>query len=117
MAIMGNKMDSLIDTPNLGVVAISSIAIKSFSKLIESEDLNKAEKELIRIVQSEEMEQLKIPLIVAGRVSANGGDPNAIEFWVHMPSSMVFTVLPKDGYKVVSMGIKQDMDGFISEKG
>lgn len=105
----------LIETPNLGPVAISRIAIKQYSKQVNEEDLAKAEEELIRIVQSKEIEQLKIPSIVESRLSSNGGDPSANEFWVHMGSSMVFHVIPKDDYKIISMGIKRDMDGFVSE--
>ena len=105
-------MLTLIETPNLGPVTISRIAIKQYNKRIKGGDLDKAEEELIRIVQSSEIEQLKIPSIVKSRVSSNAGNPNVNEFWVHKSSSMVFHVLPKDGYKVVSMGIKQDMEGF-----
>ena len=109
-------MNALIETPNLGPVTISSIAIKRHSKRIEGEDLAKAEEELIRIVQSKEIEQLEIPSSIESRVSLSGGNPSANEFWVHMSSSMVFHVLPKDGYKIIFLGIKQDMEGFVSEK-
>ena len=104
-------MYNVIDTPNLGPVTISRIAIKHYSEIRKDQDLTKAEEELIRIVQSQEMDQLKLPAIVANRVSAKGGDPKAIEFWCHMGSSMIFTVLPKEDYKVISLGIKQSIIG------
>lgn len=107
-------MDKLIDTPNLGLVIISRMAIKHYSEIIEDKNLAKAEEELLCIVQSKEMERLRLPPIVAGRVSANGGDPNAIEFWCHIGSSMIFTVLPKENYKVISLGMKQSMKGIES---
>ena len=108
-------MKSLIVTPNLGSVIISNIAIKQYSKQIEDEDLAKAEDELIRIVKSKEIEQLRIPSIIESRLSSSSGNLNANEFWVHMSSSMVFHVLCKDGYKIISMGIKQDMESFAAE--
>ena len=36
-----------------------------------------------------------------------------LEFWVHRSSSLVFTVLPKDGYRLVSMVLKTDMSDFV----
>ena len=107
-------MYNVIDTPNLGPVTISRIAIKHYSAIRQYQDLIKAEEELVRIVQSKEMDQLKIPVIVANQVSAIGGDPEAIEFWCHMGSSMIFTVLPREDYKVISLGIKQSVIGIES---
>ena len=104
-------MYNVIDTPNLGPVMISRIAIKHYSEIRQEQDFIKAEEELMRIVQSKEMDQLKIPVIVANQVSGKGEDPEAIEFWCHMSSSMIFTVLPKEDCKVISLGIKQSLIG------
>lgn len=106
-------MNALIETPNLGVVTISKNVIDIFSRLSADRDLEQSAEDVTRILQSQEIEQLGIPTLVANRLSSNGSDPSAIEFWVHMSSSMVFTVFPKKGYRLVSMAVKQDMDGFV----
>jgi hypothetical protein len=108
-------MHTLIETPNLGPVTISRSVIEFFSKQRADGDLAKSAEDVIRIVQSQEIEQLTTPSMVARRVSSNGDDPNAIEFWAHLGSSMVFTVVPRDGYRLVSLGIKHSMVGFTSD--
>lgn len=112
--MLESDMRTLIDTPNLGPVKNSQVAIKSYCKHCDYDDLVKAKEDLVRIVQSQEIERLEIPASVGSQMSSQGDDPSAIEFWVHFDSSMVFTVIPKDGYKLVSLGIKQDMGGFLS---
>ena len=114
---IGILMNALIETPNLGPVTIATNVIDYFCQQIVGSDFAQATEEVAQILQSQEIEQLGIPSLISNRVSSNGSDPNAIEFWVHMSSSMVFTVLPREGYKVVSMAVKQDMEGFVSEKG
>lgn len=104
-----------VNTPNLGDVTITNNVIEYFSKHRTDGDLRKAAEDVTQILQSQEIEQLGIPTPVANRLSSNGGDPNAIEFWVHIGSSMLFTVLPKDGYKVVCMAMKQDVKELVSD--
>ena len=103
-------MNNVIETPNLGPVMISNMAIKYFSKLREDEDLEKAKEDVEHIVQSKEIQRLAVPLLVANRMHTKGENPNAIEFWIHIKSAMVFTVVPKDGYKFISAGMKQSME-------
>ena len=95
-------MQSLIETPNLGPVSISKLVINYFTKQSSDSDITAATEEAIETLQSSEIDQLVTPIASPG-----------LEFWVHRSSSLVFTALPKDGYRLVSMVIKTDMSDFV----
>jgi len=95
-------MQDLIQTQNLGPVSISKHVIKYFIKEQADGDEATATNDAIRILQSAEIDQLITPIPSPG-----------LEFWVHRSSSLVFTALPKDGYRLVSMVITTDMSDFV----
>ena len=95
-------MQPLIQTPNLGPVSISKHVVRYFIKEQADGDETTATNNAIRILQSAEIDQLVIPVPSPG-----------LEFWVHRSSSLVFTALPKDGYRLVSMVTKRDMSDFV----
>ena len=95
-------MQSLIETPNLGPISISKLVINYFTKQSADGDITAATEEAIEILQSSEIDQLVPPIASPG-----------LEFWVHRSSSLVFTALPKDGYRLVSMVIKTNMSNFV----
>lgn len=95
-------MQSVIETPNLGPVSISKHVIRYFNKELGNGDETSATNEAIGILQSKEIDQLVTPIPSPG-----------LEFWVHQSSSLVFTALPKDGYRLVSMVLKRDMSEFV----
>jgi len=95
-------MQITIQTPNLGRVSISKHVIWYFAKEQTDGDETIATDDAIRILQSAEIDQLVTPVPSPG-----------LEFWVHRSSSLVFTALPKDGYRLVSMVIKRDMSDFV----
>jgi hypothetical protein len=95
-------MQSLIETPNLGPISISKHVIGYFTKQSTDGGTKAATHDAIRILQSAEIDQLVTPAPSPG-----------LEFWVHRSSSLVFTALPKDGYRLVSMVIKRDMSDFV----
>ncbi|NRQ01304.1 hypothetical protein [Marinobacterium sp. xm-d-530] len=98
-------MLSLIETPNLGPVLISKLVIRYFIKEQADGDETIATNEAMQVLQSAEIYQLITPIPSPG-----------LEFWVHQSSSLVFTALPKDGYRLVSMVIKTDMSDFVFDK-
>lgn len=95
-------MQDLIQTQNLGPVSISKHVIRYFAH--EQADGNEtiATNEAIHVLQSSEIDQLVTPIPSPG-----------LEFWVHRSSSLVFTALPKEGYRLVSMVIKTDMSDLV----
>ncbi len=95
-------MQSLIETPNLGPISISKHVIGYFTKQSTDGDTTDANNEAIEILQSNEIDQLVTPIPSPG-----------LEFWVHRSSSLVFTALPKDEYRLVSMVTKRDMSDFV----
>jgi hypothetical protein len=95
-------MQSIIQTKNIGPVLISSHVIKYFLEYFSCEDIDHSTIKIIDLVQSSEIEQLVTPIPSPG-----------LEFWVHQSSSLVFTALPKDGYRLVSMVLKRDMSDFV----
>ena len=95
-------MQTLIETPHLGPVTISKLVINFFIRQREDGDASAATNEATEILQSKEIDQLVTPIASPG-----------LEFWVHRSSSLVFTALPKDGYRLVSMVLKQDMSDFV----
>jgi len=95
-------MQTLVETPNLGPVTISKHVINFFIKQREDDDISAATNEATEILQSHEIDQLVTPIPSPG-----------LEFWVHRSSSLVFTALPKDGYRLVSMVLKSDMSDFV----
>lgn len=97
--------ESKITTTNLGPVCISSRCIEYFRKHSTDDDIATVTNELIGILQSDEIELLEFPLIL--------DKPNQLEFWVHQSSSMIFNVIPKQGYRVISLVIKSDMSSFV----
>jgi hypothetical protein len=95
-------MQSIVETPNLGPVTISKLVINFFMKQKDDGDISAATNEVTEILQSQEIDQLVTPIPSPG-----------LEFWVHRSSSLVFTALPKDGYRLVSMVLKGDMSDFV----
>jgi hypothetical protein len=95
-------MQSLIETPNLGPISVSKLVINYFTKQSADGDITTSTEEAIEILQSSEIDQLITPIASPG-----------LEFWVHRSSSLVFTALPKDGYRLVSMVLKRDMSDFV----
>ncbi len=100
-------MESTITTTNLGLVCISSRVIECFRKHRADEDIATITAELIEILQSDKIEQLEFPMIL--------DKPKQLELWVHQSSSMIFSVVPKEGYRLISLVIKSDMSNFIFE--
>ena len=98
-------MHTIIETQNLGPISISKLVINYFVKQEADGDLTNATHEVIEILQSKEIDQLVTPIPSPG-----------FEFWVHRSSSLVFTALPKDGYRLVSMVTKRDMSEFVFDK-
>lgn len=98
-------MHDLIQTQNLGPVAVSDQVVTYFIKDSGYSDVCAATEATNDILQSSRIEQLEVPVQVSGSM--------LLEFWVHQASSMVFTVLPKDGYRLVSMAVKRDMSDFV----
>ena len=95
-------MQSLIETPNLGPISISKNVIGYFTKQSTDDGITAAAHEAIKILQSNEIDQLVTPIPSPG-----------LEFWIHRSSSLVFTALPKEGYRLVSMVLKTDMSDFV----
>ena len=98
-------MQDVIQTQNLGPVSISKHVIRYFIKEQADSNETTATNEAIEILQSAVIDQLVTPIPSPG-----------LEFWVHRSSSLVFTALPKDGYRLVSMVIKTDMSDFVFDK-
>jgi len=98
-------MQDLIHTPNLGPVTISKHVIRYFIKEQAEGDETIATNEAMQVLQSAEIDQLITPIPSQG-----------LEFWVHRSSSLVFTALPKEGYRLVSMVLKSDMSDFVFDK-
>ena len=82
-------MQKLIQTVNLGPVVVSDQVITNFIKDTGYSDVYAATEAITDILQSSRIEQLEVPVQVGGSM--------LFEFWVHQASSMVFTVIPKDG--------------------
>ena len=95
-------MNDLIQTPNLGPVSFQKHVKSYFMIELAFGDIASATEQVIGILQSQEIERLVTPITLLG-----------LEFWIHKSSSLVFTVLLEDGYKVVSMVVKADMSNFI----
>lgn len=93
---------TIIETPNIGPVSISKLVINYFTKQSTDGDITAATEEAIEILQSSEIDKLVTPIASPG-----------LEFWVHRSRSLVFTALPKDGYRLVSMVLKTDMSNFV----
>ena len=98
----GDYVQALIETTSLGPVAISRHVIRFFAREQADGDETIATNKAIESLQSTELEKLTTPMPSQG-----------LEFWIHRSSSLVFTVLLEDGYKVVSMVVKADMSNFI----
>lgn len=92
----------LIDTPNLGRVLVSEHVFNYIYGLKEHWDQSIARNEVIDVLKSTEIEKLVTPVASPG-----------LEFWVHRSSSLVFTALPKEGVRQVSMVLKRDMSDFV----
>ena len=99
-------MQDLIQTPNLGPVSFSKHLISYFMNELACGDLASATNQLIDILQSQEIERVATPISLSG-----------LEFWVHKPRSLVFTVQPKGDFKLVSLVLKRDMSDFIFDNG
>lgn len=101
-----------METPNLGTISIAQAVINYLSKFSKG-DLTKAYQLACEILKSNKIEQIKVPFASSSFMISNNDVPDTLEFWVHQSSSMVFIVIPKDGYRLVSMALKQDMSDFI----
>jgi hypothetical protein len=99
-------MQDLIQTPNLGPVSFSKHVISYFMNELAFGDIASATNQVIGILQSQEIERLVTPITLSG-----------LEFWVHKPSSLVFTAQPKDDFILVSLVLKRDMSDFIFDNG
>ena len=98
-------MQDIIQTQNLGSVLISKHVIRYFIKAQADGDEAIAIKKAIEILQSQEIDKLVTPIPSQG-----------LEFWVHRSSSLVFTALLKDGYKLISVIAKHDMSGIVFDE-
>lgn len=101
-----------IETSKLGPVTVSRRVIEHFRKQSEHGDPAKSTEDVVRVLQSQQIDKLEVPAIVAQRMAESGDSHLGIEFWVHPGSSAVFLIVPEDGYRLVSMAIKQSMGGF-----
>lgn len=108
-------MDTIIETSKLGPVKISLHVIEHFNNHSEQGDHAKGIDDVVSVLQSQEIEKLEVPVIIAQRMLASGDSHRGIEFWVHPDRSMVFIVIPQGNYRLVSAAIERSMDGFVFE--
>jgi hypothetical protein len=106
-------MDTIIETSKLGPVKISCHVIAYFNNQSEHGDPAKSYMDVVSMLQSQQIEKLEVPAIIARRMLQNGDSPRGIEFWVHPDSSKVFLVVTKDSYRLVERAVLQCMDGFV----
>lgn len=104
-------MQPMIKTSNLGPVTISEQVVKHFSKLCDG-DVDKALAHVTEIIKASDIERLEVPAAIASLMLFNGDCPDALEFWVHRSSSIMFLVKPKENYRLVEMAMNQSMAGF-----
>jgi hypothetical protein len=69
--------------------------------------------EVVSLLQSQQIEQLKVPAIIGRRMLQNGDSSRGIKFWIHPDSSKVFLVVAKDSYRLVDRVVLQCMDDFV----
>ncbi|MDC0404384.1 hypothetical protein OAM26_05090 [Porticoccaceae bacterium] len=100
----------IIETPNLGPVTISQHVVKHFSRLCDG-DMDKASIMAEETLKRSDMERLEVPTAIASLMVSKGDNPDALEFWMHLDSSTMFLVKPKENYKLVEMAMEQDMSG------
>lgn len=98
-------MKSIIQTNNLGPVSISRNVIEWFIEQHENDDYAKVLAQIKDILQSTNIERLKLPVTLKEEIK--------LEFWVHQESSLVFHMIQKDKYKLVSMAIKHDLSEIV----
>lgn len=101
-------MQPMIDTPNLGPVTLSKHVVKHFRRLCDG-DMDKASIMAEETLKSSDMERLEVPTAIASLMVSKGDNPDALEFWMHLDSSTMFLVKPKENYKLVEMAMKKDM--------
>lgn len=106
-------MDTIIETSKLGPVKVSSHVIAKFNDQSEHGEPAKSAEEVVRVLQSQQIEKFEVPASIALHMAENGDGHLGLEFWVHPDSPMVFLVIPQDSYRLVSMAIKQSIDGFV----
>ncbi|MBR9868282.1 MAG: hypothetical protein GYB18_14430 [Oceanospirillales bacterium] len=106
-------MPTTIDTLKLGPVKISLHVIEYFKRVSDDGDTDRATDELVVILSSNEIEKLEVPAMIAQRMPLKSANSNQLEFWVHPASSMTFIISPQDDYQLVTMALKQSMDGFV----
>ena len=106
-------MDTIIETSKLGPVKISRHVMADFNNQSEHGDPTKSSMEVVSLLQSQQIEQLKVPAIIGRRMLQNGDSSRGIEFWVHPDSSKVFLVVAKDNYRLVDRVVLQRMDAFV----
>tara|TARA_R110002124_G_scaffold115438_1_gene271314 strand:+ start:56 stop:388 length:333 start_codon:yes stop_codon:yes gene_type:complete len=110
-------MHKLIETPKLGPVAISHLVVAYFKKQRDYLNDTEAAKEVIAILQSNEIEQLEIPALIKSRMLINDDSTPHLEFWLHSNSSMIFLVNHKDSYKLVSLALEKSIESFTFRDG
>mgnify|MGYP005998572895 FL=1 len=101
-----------IKTLNLGVVSISKHVVYHYKELNDFDDTKAIETTLVAL-QSKELERVHLPFAVNKILIESNDDPNGLQFWIHKPSSTIFTVLPKSNGKHVDMAMEANMDDFI----
>jgi len=100
-------MGTKIQTPKLGAILISEHLIKAFVLIIDDVDISNAYDEIIKILQGTDIEEI-IPPVPLPRFE--------VEMWVHRPTGLIFCVLLKDDYRLVSSVIKGEMSDFVFDK-
>lgn len=97
-------METTIHTPKLGAILISENLINEFVLITDDVDISNAYDEIIKILQNTDIEEI-IPPVPIPR--------SEVEMWVHRPTGLIFCVLLKDDYRLVSFVIKGDMSDFV----
>ena len=107
-------MQSIIETPNLGPVAVSRRVTKHFSKFCD-EDSAQGTSMVEDVLRSTDIERIEVPAAIAALIASKIDDPNALEFWVHRESSTVFLVKARENCRYVEMAMKTSMAVFEFE--
>ena len=105
--LIGQFMQSKIQTPKLGPIVIEAHLEKTFIAIVDDVDSTHASDVIINILQSHELEEIIPPVYVPSL---------GVEMWVHRSTELIFCVFLKDGYRHISSVIKGDMSGLIFDE-
>ena len=104
---IGPFMQTKIQTPKLGPIVIANRVEKAFISIADDVGVADAGDEVIKILQSHELEEIIPPVYVPSL---------GVEMWVHRSTELIFCVFLKDGYRHISSVIKGDMSGLVFDE-